>query len=127
MVSRKKQAKEQYELLAIELTGYKASVDAAINYEVRDKRLRHGGTKIFDFVTSLGLEGVCLYPEEREGEKYYLSVRGEGHPSWPHSMTLNDCHVLDEHGAHKYRKVRGEQVPVYDIPRNIGFLDKVIG
>ena len=35
--------------------------------------------------------------------------------------------MLDEYGAHKYRKVRGNMVPVYDIPKDIGFLDKVRG
>ena len=69
MAPRKKQPKEVYELLAIEVTNYMASVDAAINYEVRDKRYHYRDPNVYSFVTSLELEGVCLYPEEREGEQ----------------------------------------------------------
>jgi len=35
--------------------------------------------------------------------------------------------VLDEDGTWKYRRYRGEDIPVYDVPEGIGLIEKVRG
>ena len=42
-------------------------------------------------------------------------------------FTLADCHVCDEEGFKKYRKSRGVDKPVYDVPKGIGSLHKSHG
>jgi len=43
------------------------------------------------------------------------------------TLTLADCHVRDDHGVSKYRKVRGKEMPVYDVPKGIGHLERLRG
>lgn len=62
---RKKKTSIEYELLAVGLRGYKASVDATVNSEARDKRLHHDDPKVYRFNASLALEGTCVYPDGR--------------------------------------------------------------
>ena len=116
--------KREHAFLAITISGYTAAIDAAINYEVNDKRFRHHDTKVYRFDSRLEIEGVCVYPESRQGEEYFISVHGSEREAGQFNLTLTGCHVRDEYGVKQYRKVRGEEVPVYDIPKEIGMLDR---
>lgn len=40
---------------------------------------------------------------------------------------LSGRHMMDDDGARKYRKVRGEEIPVYDVPDGLGLIEKVRG
>tara|TARA_R110002096_G_scaffold61399_4_gene152604 strand:+ start:5253 stop:5549 length:297 start_codon:yes stop_codon:yes gene_type:complete len=42
-------------------------------------------------------------------------------------LTLADCHICDDKGSPKYRKVRGKEIPIYDIPKGIGRLERQRG
>ena len=127
MAKRKKSPAVEYELLSIPLSGYRASVDASVNPYARDKRHHYADPKIYSFGTSLELEGVCNYPEERSGESYVISVHGWETEEGKFEDRLSDRHVMDEDGTRKYRKVRCDEVPVYDVPEGIGLIEKVRG
>jgi len=58
MSKRKKKPVDEYAILGIKITGYKASVDASINYEVRDKRHYYRDAMVYSFDSSVELEGV---------------------------------------------------------------------
>ena len=45
MAKKKKAPRVAYDHLALELSGYKASIDAAINYDARDKRFHYKDSK----------------------------------------------------------------------------------
>lgn len=51
-----------------------------------------------------------IYGHERSGEEF--------------SLKLKDCHVINEKWERVYRKVKGKEEPVYDIPKGIGSLEK---
>ena len=127
MAKKKNSAAVTYELLSIPLSGFGASVDASVNHEARDKRHHYADPKIYQFHTSVELEGVCDYPEERSGDSYIISVHGWENEEGKFKVRLSDRHVLDEDGARKYRKVRGEEIPVYDVPDGLGLIEKVRG
>jgi hypothetical protein len=127
MAPRKKTPSVEYELLSIPLSGFGASVDASVNPYARDKRHHYADPKIYSFGTSLELEGVCDYPEERSGDRYFISVHGWETEEGKFESRLSDRHVMDDDGTWKYRKVRGEEIPVYDVPEGIGLIEKVRG
>ena len=127
MAPRKKKSSVTYELLSIPLSGYRASVDASVNPYARDKRHHYRDPKIYQFLTSVELEGVCDYPEERSGESYVISVHGWETEEGKFEARLSGRHVTDEDGTRKYRKVRGEEIPVYDVPEGLGLIEKVRG
>jgi len=126
-MTKKNKPVEKYELLAVKLTEFKASVDATINYEVRDKRHYQSDANVYSFSSSVELEGVCNYPEEREGEKYLLTIYGGEMRAGQFDVTLSDCQVRDDDGMLKYRKVRGNEIPIYEVPKGIGPLERVRG
>jgi len=111
MAKRKKSPAVEYELLSVPLSDYRANVDASVNPYARDKRHQWADPKIYSFGTSVELEGICDYPEERSGERYVISVHGweteEGEfeaglsdrPAAPHSRAqLTDpdsCHAVN--------------------------------
>ena len=127
MAKRKKPPAVTYELLSIELVSYKASVDATINPDTRDKRDHHADPKIYSFGSSVELEGICDYPDERSGQSYVISVHGWETEEGQFEARLSDRHTWDEDGEPVYRRIRGEEVPVYDVPDGIGFIEKVRG
>ena len=119
--------KDEYNFLSIKVSNYKAYVDAAINYEVRDKRHYHSDAKVYRFSSHVEIDGICTWPEEREGDEYSMTIYGnEIHPG-DFKLSLSDCHVKDENWSLKYKRVRGKDVPIYDVPKGLGTLDKVRG
>ena len=71
------------------------------------------------------LEGLCDYPDERSGDRYVISVHGWETEEGEFEARLSDRHVKDEDGTRKYRKVRGEEISVYDVPDGLGLIEKV--
>ena len=127
MAPRKKKPSVEYELLSIPLSSYRASVDASVNPYARDKRHHYADPKIYSFGTSVELEGVCDYPEDRAGEMYTIMVNGWENEEGKFDARLSDRHVRDEDGMPIYHKVRGEEIPVYDVPEGLGLIEKVRG
>ena len=119
--------KDEYSFLAIKVLSYKAYVDASINYEVRDKCHYSNDAKIYKFSSHLEIEGICTWPEEREGDEYAITIYGHEIRQGDFELTLSDCNVMDEHWSPKYKRVRGKDVPVYDVPKGMGTLNKVRG
>lgn len=107
--------------------GFNARVDASINYEVRHHHHDHDDAKVYAFESCLDIEGVCTYPDDRTGDKYCITVYGHEARKNQFQLTLADCHVRDEDGSRKYRKVRGREVPVYDVPKGIGHIEQQRG
>ena len=74
---RRKKAVEEYSLVSIRLQNYKARVGASINHRARDKRYQHDELRVYQFDSYLEIDGVCTYPENREGDKYQITVYGD--------------------------------------------------
>jgi len=70
---------------------------------------------------------VCIYPDEREGQKYSFTVYGREIHAVEFDATLSDCHVRDEDGTPKCRRARGKDIPVYEVPQGIGGIERVRG
>lgn len=119
--------RDVYSFFAINVSSYKAFVDASINYEVRDKRHYSGDAKVYKFSSNIEIEGICTWPEERAGDKYTFTIYGQEIRPGDFELSLSDCHVVDENWIPKYKKVRGKDVPVYDVPKGLGTLEKIRG
>ena len=123
---RPKKIESEYSFIGIEITGYSANVDSSINYEVRDMRKpdKDRDTKVYKFDTTLEIKGRCTYPEKGAGETYFFTVRGTPRYEGQFSETLKDCHVIDKSWREVYRTVKGRDIPVYDVPKSLGHLEK---
>jgi len=102
MIKRKKAIKEEHSFLTIEVSGYKARVDASINYEVRDKRHYYEDAKVYKFGSYLEIEGTCTYPEERAEAAYRFIIYGNEARDDDFESKLIDYHVKDDKGMPQF-------------------------
>jgi hypothetical protein len=118
----------EYDYLTVTVDHYDLSTSAGINYESSDRRYQYDDTPIYDFSTSVELAGICQYPADREGHRVYINVYGDSLNRFMSlNATLRDYHVKDEAGDKKYRKRGGIDVPIYDPPDSIGYIEKIRG
>ena len=122
--TKKKTASPKYLISSIKVTNFKVRIGAAINHDVRVPKYYSDDAKIYEFGTYLEIEGISIYPEEKEGCTYEFTVYGYEPRPGTFDRTLGDYHVREEDGGRKYRKVRGENIPVYDPPKGIGPLQR---
>jgi len=127
MDTKKKSPKPEYYTLFYKLTDYEVAVDASINYEVRDKRNQYSDANVYSFSSRMELEGVCIHHEDREGHIGLFTIYGTDSERHGLDIQLKDCHEMDDDGDRKYRRVRGQSVPVYNVPKGIGHIEKVRG
>lgn len=127
MPKKRAKTKKINTLLALRLQRYSGHVGAAINSELHIPAFRYEGTRIFSFSSRLELAATAYWPEERAGQEFAFTIYGLSHYDERLQQTLKDCQERDNEGGLRYRKVRGELRPVYDVPEGIGILDKVRG
>lgn len=120
----RKNTPDSYAFFGIRITSYHATIDASVNYEVRDIKRADIDTQVYRGDTSLEIEGVCTYPDNQAGHHYTMLIYGHERSGEPFSLKLKDCHVVNEKWERVYRKVKGKEEPVYDIPKGIGSLEK---
>lgn len=123
MVKQKKKPEVVYEFLGIKIKQFNARIDASTNSEASDKRYFYRDPKVYQFYSSIEIEGVYTYPDERIGLTFVLTIYGSEITKGEHERTLSDYHERDDEGQLKYRKVRGELTPIYKVPNSIGYLE----
>jgi len=105
------------------------SLFALLNYNLRDKRPIYvrDDDPAYEFITAIHLTGKCLYPDERAGDEYKLTLRGHELHAGQNSATLSDFHAHDENRIPIYRTYRGEEYPVYKGPPGLSLLNRQRG
>jgi len=83
--------------------------------------------KVYSFTSSIELEGFYIYSDDRDNEEIQLTVYGTDEGPYDFDTVLADCHVRDENGTYKFRRVKGQEIPVYDIPKGIGHIERMRG
>ncbi|PCJ95120.1 MAG: hypothetical protein COA45_12390 [Zetaproteobacteria bacterium] len=117
----------EYLPLGIEITNHTTAINASINYEVRKTRKCTGDEEIYSFNSYIEIEGFRIYPEGHNDITYSITIYGEERADWPFSLKLNDCQKIDDELIPIYRKIRGKEVPVYDLPKGIGYIERQRG
>ena len=127
MSKRTKSMPEEYSINHAELHSYKASVDASINHEVRDPKHYRQDATVYEFDSRLEFECKFICSENRIDEQLELTVHGSNSAKREFGLILKDCHVRDDEGTFKYHKVRGKELPVYDVPKGVGYIERQRG
>ena len=116
---------EEYSLISINVRAHKAR--ASINHKARDKRYQHDELRVYQFDSYLEISGICTYPENLAGDKYLFTVYGDQSDEGDLKARLKEFHIMDKNGDTKYRKSSGHYLPVYEIPKGVGFVQKEPG
>jgi hypothetical protein len=129
-MSRKKKPRVEFRLMFAVVTDYSATVEAAINPEVLDKRNRTSGdTKVFNYGTRISIEAHSIYEDEEaeNNNMYYINIHSSIRSEEQYISKLDDYHAVDGDRQKIYRRQGGILRPVYNIPQSIGHMHKVRG
>lgn len=118
---KRKKKEDAYAFIELQVTGFDVDVSVGLNSGLGEARPLYprGNEFAYDFSTSLAISAECLYPPERKGDNYAITIFGKEHYANEFAMTLNDFHARDAHGALKYRTYRGRELPVYERPHGL--------
>ena len=130
MPRRHSKPDEEHSHIAIQVATYEAQANAAINHTAIAPQYAwdlNDDDPLYSFTSHLRIVGDALYPENRTGYRYELTIYGNDAPSRRVDAKLKDVHARDKHGSPQYRSYRGREIPVYNPPKGMGILDKVRG
>ncbi|RUW26565.1 hypothetical protein EN858_22130 [Mesorhizobium sp. M4B.F.Ca.ET.215.01.1.1] len=125
-----KRPEDDHTYLVIRVERYEASVEGAVNYNVYSPQSAWDSdddAPLYRFTTRLTVAGISIYPEERAGDTYEITVSGDNLGSGDIGATLKDAQERDKYGAPKYRQYRGRQIPIYTPPPGMGLIAKIRG
>ena len=105
-------------------TEYSFLTSVVTNFDVRECS---PSTKIQEHHTAIDLACNNIDHESPLSDAYSFTIYGDTHPYSKLESTLEDCHEEDEEGFKKYRKQKGKEIPVYDIPKGLAVLNKLRG
>jgi hypothetical protein len=117
----------EYSFLSLAVNSFEIRTGSAINHELRTDRICSPDTKISAHHTILELTCNNIDPDKPLDDAYSFTVYGDAHPYPRLESTLEDCHEEDEEGFKKYRKQKGVEIPIYDIPKGLAVLSKQSG
>jgi len=127
MKKTKKQPKPTFDFLGIEIEHYDANIDISINHKARDKRYIYSNPKVFHYYTKIEIQGPLVYPDERMPGTYNITIYGDEREDGEFTSRLDNYHVRGNDGDPIYRKDRGKEIPIFDAPSGVGYLEKIRG
>ena len=123
----KAQKQIEYSFLSLIVDNFDVRTGVSINHEVRTDGICSPDTKVIEYHTALELKCLNADPDEPLSDAYSFTIYGDAHSYSRLESTLKDCHEEDEEGFKKYRKQKGVEIPVYDIPKGLAVLSKLRG
>ena len=116
---------KEYDFLSLAVTDFNIRSSIAINPKARDTKYSPSDTKVYQRYSTLELSCRNIDPDEPLTDTYQFTIYGHPDEGLANpDLTLADCHVYDGEGFKKYRKSRGVDKPVYEVPKGIGALQK---
>lgn len=115
----RRKSRDTYEFLSMWLTGYDFRVEIGVNTNLRSNPLWADlDDKLFTASSWLEIRGKCFDPEDREGEKFVVTLVANPCPAG-FNEAVRDVQLRNEHGAPQYRLYRGVHVPVFERPLGV--------
>ena len=124
MAKTRSKSKESHSHLALRVKSYSASTNASVYLPVATPTFVDENRSAYSFGTDLELIAFAHWPEERAEEEFWLTIYSLQLNDRRLRLALKDFHKVNEKGELQYRKYRGDDYPIYDLPRQIGFLQK---
>lgn len=121
---------EEHSHIIIRLEHYEAGVEARVNHYAYAPQYAWNlddDDPLYEFTNQIVITGNSIYPPERQGDRYKLTIQGTESSSHRLNAKLKDIHARDKYGSPKYREYRGKQIPIYQPPHGLGLVEKVRG
>jgi hypothetical protein len=117
----------EYSFQSTIVTSFDVRTGVSINHEVRTSGICSPDTKFAEHHTVIGLTCNNIDPDKPLSDAYSFTIYGDAHPYPRLDSTLTDYHEEDEEGFKKYRKKKGVEIPIYNIPKGLAVLSKLRG
>lgn len=117
----------RYSFLPLVVDDFEIRASVAINPSAKDAKNSPPDTKIFQQYSSIELNCHNIDPGEPATDAFHFSIYGHAESLYKPDLSLADCHVLDDNGFKKYRKRRGIDEAIYEIPKGVAVLHKKYG
>lgn len=129
MPAHRKIQQPEYTLLGILINDYHVRSDAGTNLHL------HGSPRtwidenepVYTFETHMTLYGTCMYPEDRAGDSYEITLFGSQSSPRDLRLKVKDLHERDKKDMPRYHTYRGVCRPVYAEPPSLTFVNKIYG
>ena len=125
--TKRKRPREVVSHIVVCVQSFQVRSDVGLNYELIDLDRCHNETPIYHFSTELEVIGECLEPRDRKGHEFKITVVGQEGDHWFIQRKLGDYQRYDKDGREVFKKRRGIERPVYDLPEGVCVLNKVRG
>jgi len=134
-MSRKKatrKPKDEWNTFGLRVFDYNVTLEWGFNSTIHDKRFRSDDSPVYAANQYLHLDCVVIWPEEQEGDIYHITL-SEPLKDWffgpptDFNVKLGQFAVEDKDGNRKYGKYKGQEIPIYNPPFEIGMINKSSG
>lgn len=124
---RKKQAEHTH--LGIAIDHYDVRVHAGINLQLIGSASIdfQNQEPVYVFGTTIDLNGRCISPADRAGDRYDIRLYGESGSSPKLEAKVADLRKRNKEGEIQYRKRASGMHPIYEDPPPLAYLEKVRG
>ncbi len=125
-MARKRTGEGEHTHLAIKVERYDVSSDRSLNFNLIASRPWRDcqAEPVFVSSTSIEIHGTCIYPAERDGERYEISAGYDTSRRGDAVLTMRDVQKRDKEDLPVYRTRRGVAEPVYVCPNGFAVLDR---
>ncbi len=127
MAVKKKGTTDEYSFIIVKVENIEISLNSGMNFETRGFFVTGENDRIYSFGSNIEITGECIYPEDRMGQKFIVTLAGSSKPSDHLELKLKDLMQLDRNGAPVYKKYKDRIRPVYKEPIGLALVDKVRG
>lgn len=116
--------KNEYSFLSLLVTDFHVRTGISLNHEVINAKLLSPETTIYQQYSSIELHCRNIDPDYLTTDTYQFSLYGHPLEHSTPELTLANFHVKDDKGVETYRRVKGRDVPIYNVPKGINTLTK---
>jgi hypothetical protein len=123
----RKSALDDYVSLSVRVSRFDVTVGASINIHLRTT-VPYAWDDSDPVVApdfQIVIAGICTYPEHRANDLYEITVYGERLAR--EHLTFEQIRVRDKYNVPVYRKYRGQDYPVFNVPPGVATVERLRG
>jgi hypothetical protein len=124
MPKTRSKLKDVHSHLSLKVKSYSARVGALIQQPIYTPTFIDENDPAYSHGTDFEIVAVVHWPEERAEETYWITIYSYELNDRRLRLTLKDFQRADKNGVPQYRQYRGDHYPIFDLPKQIGFLQR---
>lgn len=116
--------------VGIQIDSYDVAIETSVNSDAFHPQYSWNldeDAPLYPIRARLYLRGASVYPDERVGDRYEITICGKDSQSRSLNMKLSDIQARDKFGARRYQSYRGRDIPIFEPPKGLCTVEKQRG